>query len=303
MKNYDEVIKIFAEMAKIWEILGQEYKVYAYLRAINLLKLGLNTGPGIGKKLAVKIEEIIKTGTLQEYEELKSLPEIKSIEILHRIKGFGPEFIKKNKLVSISDIIKRVKSGKLKLNQMQQIGLKYYKDLIQPIPRDEIAKTFKAIKAKKLTNGKLYLVGSYRRGKKSSKDIDILLVRKKINNHNNDNILSKFIDKLKQMNIILDYFINGQTRFSGILQIPGINKIPRQIDILLVPEEDLWPAMLHSTGSNNFNRRIRLIAKMKGMKLSEKGLFKGKRKMNISSEKEIFDILDIPYLEPKDRIV
>lgn len=297
--TFADAVRIFTEMAKIWEILGEEFKVYAYLRAINLLKLGLKSGPGIGKKLDAKINEILRTGTLVEYEELRKLPEIKSIEILHRIKGFGPEFIKKNKLTSVNDIKEKVKSGKLSLNHQQEVGLRYYNDLIQPIPRAEIAKTFRAIEKLAPQDVMLCLVGSYRRGKKTSKDVDILFVKKKMDKHS----LPDFIDLLINAGIVKDHFVSGGTRFSGVIKVPGVNKIYRQMDILFVPKENLAAAMMHSTGSNNFNRRIRLIAKIKGMKLSEKGLYKGKKKLTVTSERQIFEALGVPYLKPEERIV
>ena len=80
----------------------------------------------------------------------------------------------------------------------------------------------------------------------------------------------------------------------------------RRIDIKYMPYNSYYTSILHYTGSNDFNINIRRIAKKKGYKLSEHGFFKqtanGKQKeIKINSEKQVFDILDLEYVEPINR--
>ena len=56
------------------------------------------------------------------------------------------------------------------------------------------------------------------------------------------------------------------------------------------------------TGSGEFNKKMRLVAKKKGYKLSEYGLFdKHNHIIKVNSERDIFKILDMEYLPPRLR--
>ena len=80
----------------------------------------------------------------------------------------------------------------------------------------------------------------------------------------------------------------------------------RRLDIRYIEIESFFPAYLYFTGSYEFNERMRGIAKRQGYKLNEYGLYKlennKERLIQIYSEKDVFDILGMNYLEPKDRI-
>jgi DNA polymerase IV len=81
-----------------------------------------------------------------------------------------------------------------------------------------------------------------------------------------------------------------------------------------VPEEEMGAALIYFTGNDIFNRSIRLLARKKGMRLNQKGLYKdvkrGRRgeKLNEGmlvegqSEKKIFEVLGVPWREPEERI-
>ena len=110
---------------------------------------------------------------------------------------------------------------------------------------------------------------------------------------------------------------SGNTKFNGIIEVNGK---ARRIDIRFVPYENYYPALLYFTGSGNFNIEMRIKAKQLGYKLNEYHLYKLKTHKSllpgkvaakkdiedevpviVKSEKEIFDILSMDYLEPKDR--
>jgi len=76
----------------------------------------------------------------------------------------------------------------------------------------------------------------------------------------------------------------------------------RRIDIRFVPYESYFSALVYFTGSAELNKKMRVIAKSKKLKLSEYGLFKENGEMlPIKSERDIFDILNIEYLLPRLR--
>ena len=84
--------------------------------------------------------------------------------------------------------------------------------------------------------------------------------------------------------------------------------LSRRIDVRFIPNENIASAKLYFTGSGDFNKNMRTYALKKGYTINEYSIFKinnsnGKKfQMQVASEKDIFDLLKIPYLEPKDRL-
>jgi DNA polymerase/3'-5' exonuclease PolX len=81
-----------------------------------------------------------------------------------------------------------------------------------------------------------------------------------------------------------------------------LNNPIRKIDIRIVIPESFFTALLYFTGSYEFNERMRGIAKRQGYKLNEYGLYKNNKQIHIYSEKDVFDILGMKYLDPINRI-
>jgi DNA polymerase/3'-5' exonuclease PolX len=80
------------------------------------------------------------------------------------------------------------------------------------------------------------------------------------------------------------------------------DKFPvRRIDIRFIPFLSWYPALLYFTGSKELNLMMRNKAKKLGYKLNEYGLFKGSKNIYVESEEEIFDLLEMKYLEPQER--
>jgi DNA polymerase (family 10) len=100
-------------------------------------------------------------------------------------------------------------------------------------------------------------------------------------------------------------FNQGHEKLIAIIQDPLTNKI-RQMDILMIDEEELPWDLLYFGSDKEFSKKIRKIAIEKGYKLSEKGLFDRKSGKRIDfhpkDEKEIFTFLQIPYIPPSKRI-
>jgi DNA polymerase/3'-5' exonuclease PolX len=92
---------------------------------------------------------------------------------------------------------------------------------------------------------------------------------------------------------------NGKTKYMGICNLNGIL---RRIDIRFIPYESFYPAILYFTGSKDLNTKMRQLARINGWILNEYGLFdKNKKMMKVSSEKDIFDYLEMNYLSPDKR--
>ena len=295
MKN--KIIKIFKELAEIYTILGDEFRSIAYLKVIRNLDKSediLKTS-GVGKSISEKILEIQQTGKLRHLEELRKHPLLAQIKTLSKLKGFSKEkiisLIREYNVNSPNDILKLHKSNKIKLNKSQLLGLKYSRDLMQDIPRKEITLIGRLLK--KLISERIEIVGSYRRKKPTSGDIDILIINGKI---------SEIVDKISDSKDIQirGIFMEGKQKFSGLIKTKYSSYV-RQIDILSVKPKNYIPALVYFTGSGLFNRKMRLIAKEKGYKLNEKELTYNGKKIQVKSERDIFRILGMSYLSPEKR--
>jgi len=91
-----------------------------------------------------------------------------------------------------------------------------------------------------------------------------------------------------------------KTKYMGFSKLLD-NKI-RRIDIRFIPYDSYYSAILYFTGSGELNKKMRNIAKTKGYKLSEYGLFDKKgNMMKVNSERDIFKLLDMEYFPPRLR--
>lgn len=272
---------------------------------------------GIGIGIKSRVDEIIKTGKLSEldkidnsltnYEKKTVINENNIINQLITIIGIGRsnahKLVHDNNIKSIDDLIK--KKDKLDLNNNILMGLKYYNVYKQSIPRDEITVINKYLNiiANKINNKLLITIcGSYRRGKSTSNDIDILITYK--NNDSDDNkYLIEFIKLLKKDKFIVDSLTdeNVSTKYMGFAKYKSYPI--RRIDIRFVPYKYYYSALVYFTGPDELNKKMRKIAKQKGYKLSEYGLtnLKNNTQLPITTEEDIFNYLDIPYIKPNER--
>ncbi|ARF10789.1 DNA polymerase family X protein [Hokovirus HKV1] len=280
---------------------------------------------GVGKNSVKRINEILEKGKLQEIKIDRTDKKImEAIKNLTRIYGIGESIairlIKEYNIHNIKELKKGYLQKKVPLNDHILLGLKYEKVYEKKIPRKEIDDINNYLKKiiSSVDKNLLYMIcGSYRREKPESNDIDILLVNKNIITKEqldkSVNYLKIVINKLKDEKFIIDDIDkNFQVKYMGFCKYE--NKPIRHIDIMYIPYESFWTAILHFTGSGDFNERLRHHAKLLGYKLNQYGLYKKEyekdnnkkkvKKLNrimVNSEKEIFDILGMEYIEPKFR--
>lgn len=298
-----QIIKIFESFKSFQK--GYNFKKKAYQNAINKIsKLDYQITKSnvskllkdhiVGKKLYMKIIEYLNTSKVEELNQL--LEKSSRPDNLLLVKGFGPKTVEKFNEKGIYTIEDLLQFPDLvnKLTHIQLLGIKYHYDLIQSIPRQEITKIFQILDKNifKKLKVKAVLVGSYRRGKSESGDIDIII-------SSNENILSQLHKMVTHCPIFIEDIIFGNVKYSFLVKSFG--SVIRQVDILVVPTKSYYTALLHFTGDASFNEAIRSIAKRKGTKINEYYLQKGSLKIYPKSEKEIFSILGIKYLQPCDR--
>lgn len=189
-----------------------------------------------------------------------------------------------------------------KLNHHQLIGIKYFRDIAQKIPRAEIQRMERLLKAvaKRLDGGKNKIIvkccGSYRRGRSRSGDIDCLMTHQDLAtaedvasyNSKHPNILHLMVNALAGetcKGFLTDHLTEGgDTKYMGVCLLPSRKNnsgkvveeytVHRRIDIRFVPYNSFGTALLYFTGSRDFNTQMRSAALKRGLTLSEYGLFK-----------------------------
>lgn len=275
---------------------------------------------GIGKGTISRIDEILKTGHLSEIKTtLTERKMSKAVEELQEIHGIGHktayDLVMKYNITTIAQLEKAYNDGTIELNDQILTGLKYHSIYKQNIPRNEVTliKKYLEDEAKKV-NSKLQITicGSYRRGKATSNDVDVLITHPDIKTklqlglQNENNYLIKFVELLKKDKFLLADLTdkNFEIKYMGYCKF---KKNPvRRIDIRYIPYDSYYTALLYFTGSGPFNKKMRRLAEQLGYLLNEYGLYKlngdKKKRIKINSEKDVFDVLGMEYLDPNKRI-
>ncbi|XP_066094912.1 DNA polymerase lambda isoform X2 [Saccopteryx bilineata] len=268
-------------LAKAYSVQGDKWRALGYAKAINALKSFHKPVasyqeacriPGIGKRMAEKIIEILESGHLRKLDHISD--SVPVLELFSNIWGAG------------------TKTAQMWYHQVR-------------------------VSAQALQPGLLCVAcGSYRRGKATCGDVDVLLTHPDGRSH--QGIFSRLLDSLRQQGFLTDDLVsheeNGQQqKYLGVCQLPGLGRRHRRLDIIVVPYSEFACALLYFTGSAHFNRSMRALAKTKGMSLSEHALstavVRNTRGLKVGSgrvlptptEKDVFKLLGLPYREPAER--
>ena len=311
----EEIARVFGEISEYLEMGDVAFKPQAYSRASAVIasleedvasiyeKGGLKALediPGVGKSLALKIEEYLRTGKIKYYENLKKKTPV-DVSELTRIEGLGPRKIKilykKLGIRNVDDLEKAASAGKI--SKLAGFGKKSEENIlkgvffakkfrgryilgdklqwIESVAKD--LKTFKEIK-------KLDVAGSIRRRKETVGDLDILAVSSK-------------------PKPVMDYFVSRPwvVRVLGKGEAKSSVKAENgmDVDLRVLEEKSYGAGLLYFTGSKEHNIRLRELAIKKGLKLNEYGLFRGKKMIAGKTEEEIYKALGLEYVPPEMR--
>ncbi|XP_069913440.1 DNA polymerase lambda isoform X4 [Oryctolagus cuniculus] len=311
-------------LAKAYSVQGDKWRALGYAKAINALKSFPKpvssyqeacSIPGVGKRMAEKIVEILESGHLRKLDHIsESVP---VLELFSNIWGAGTKTAQmwyQQGFRSLEDI-----RSQASLTTQQAIGLKHYDDFLERMPREEAAEIEQTVReaAQAFNPGLLCVAcGSFRRGKATCGDVDVLITHPDGRAH--QGIFSRLLDSLRQRGFLTDDLVsheeNGlQQKYLGVCRLPGPGRRHRRLDIIIVPYSEFACALLYFTGSAHFNRSMRALAKTKGMSLSEHALsmavVRNSRGCKVApgqalptpTEKDVFRLLGLPYREPAER--
>lgn len=314
MKN-KELSKIFYEIADYLEMQGIAFKPYAYQRAaLTLETLEQDVGdiwrkggrkaleeiPGVGKSIASHIEEYLKTGKMKYYEQLKRAMPVDLEEVI-AVEGVGPKKAKvlyeKLGVKNLKDLEKAAKAHKIA--PLFGFGEKTEKNILQGIefvkrnkgrfllgeilpPAREVEAKLRALKYVKRVD----IAGSLRRKKETIGDVDFLVISDEP---------AKVMDFFVKLPGVVKVWGKGGTKASVRMK-EGFD-----MDVRVLPAKSYGAALQYFTGSKEHNIATRRLAIDKGLKLSEYGLFRGKKMIAAQTEEAVYKALGLPWIPPELR--
>jgi DNA polymerase (family 10) len=308
-----EVSEILDEIGTLLELKGENpFKSRAYAnasRTIAALEMDLGeavrTGAlkevkGIGEALFEKITELVTTGKLAYYEELKAAVPAGLLEMI-RIPGLGPKRARLiHEQLGISTIGElEYACNENRLLKLEGFGPRMQEKILQgiqyvrkqkgqfhyPVAAGEAEKLYEALKGLKSIK-RITVAGSLRRRKEVVKDIDLLVSAER-----SEPVMEAFIAFPEVEEVVA----KGETK-SSIRLKSGINA-----DLRVVSDAEFPYALHHFTGSKEHNIAMRGRAQRLGFKMNEYGLFQGEKLVPCKSEEEIFSKLGLAYIPPELR--
>lgn len=286
----------FAKVARILEFLEKDVEEIYKEGGLKALK----EISGVGEGIACRIEEFIKTGDIKDYQKLKKQCPV-DLESLRSIEGLGSKKIKflyqALKIKNRRDLKKAAQAGKIR--ELEGFGPKSEKNLLQAIVFAKagegrfllgliLPRVRRMIgELKKIPQvGKISAAGSVRRRKESVGDVDILIASSKP---------KEIMDFFTGIPGISKVWAKGATK-SSVRFKDGLD-----CDLRIVRKENFGAALQYFTGSKEHNILTRRIARKKGLKLNEYGVYKEGKKIAGQTEKGVYKAIGLPYIEPELR--
>ena len=335
-------ISLLQQMANYYETIRDEWRIRAYRIAIGRLKKAkheIRTAgeagkiSGIGPSIAGKIEEIATTNRLQRLENAQLEEGDAALKVFLGIYGVGFQQAQAwaaRGLRTLDDL----RTDDITLTSNQRIGLDHYNDFSTRIPRQEVTQLGRIV-TRELhridPSFEVIIGGSYRRGATSSGDIDLIITHPTNSiTYTRTIVLDTLVPRLFKAGFLTASLAETDrrdgTKWHGACVLPsstsaaieeaaGVHRPWRRIDLLLVPKNEMGAALLYFTGNDIFNRSMRLLARKKGMRLNQRGLYndvlRGKDAENLTegvkiagqTERGVFEALGVEWREPGDREV
>ena len=310
-----EFALIFREISLYLEMQGVQFKPRAYEKVAYTLEAmeeslaeiykrgvvkALREVPGVGEAIAEKIEEIIQTGKLTYYEELRRKTPV-DIRALTAIEGVGPKMVKvlyeKLEVKDVSDLERVAQIGKIRGlphfgEKMEQKILRGIEFLKQGSGRVTLGAALPLIleihgRLRELSDvDEVEVAGSIRRRKETVGDADILAISSRP-----EKVMDFFVSMPEVAHVL------GKGKTKAMIKL----KNGLDVDLRVVPEESFGAALNYFTGSKDHNVALRRIAQEKGLKLNEYGLFRGSQRIAGKTEEEIYKVLGLSFIPPEIR--
>jgi DNA polymerase/3'-5' exonuclease PolX len=300
---------------------------------------------GFGASTIQILHDFFETGVCRRIMELEQDPQRKAMRTMMQIWGVGRA--RATELVTagyrrIGDVRQAIQNGTLHLDRNQYIGLLCYDDINERMPRTEVEAIAKIITTfvhnRYTTSAETMIMGSYRRGKETCGDVDVLITHPDYMDTVPSHALGEIVDDLCTTGHVAFHltYISGMkpelyetlpnhvaqqlthpksygrskekkdkytmSSWMGVMNSPLIPGKRRRVDIKFYPYSERFLASLYFTGNGHFNRSMRLYAKRKyNYMLSDHGLIdKNTERPIIYHPTSERDIFDVLGLQWKE---
>jgi DNA polymerase (family X) len=256
--------------------------------------------PGVGQSIAQKIEELLRSGRLEELSALRQrLPA--DIVAMTGVEGLGPrtarELYEELKITNLEELEAAAQAGKIR--KLPHFGVKSEENLLAGIaslrkaqgrqPLEAVLPFAREVEARlRAIPGveAAVVVGSIRRQKPTVGDMDFLVVSR---------APKRVIERFAAMPEVERVLAKGPTK-ALVHLTSGLDA-----DLRVVPAKSFGAALCYFTGSKAHNLALRRLAIKKGLKLNEYGLFRGEKMIAGRTEEELYAALGLPYIPPTHR--
>jgi DNA polymerase (family 10) len=315
-------VAIAAEIGKLADLLefsgANSFKIRAYRNGARVIKdfpdsfaTMVHNDPskitdvqGIGKGVAEKITQLIELDNIAEIDELLEVIPASVLDLL-RIPGLGPKkaaaLYRTLNIQTLDQLQAACEDGKVQ--ELKGFAAKTEQSILDGIAiaaaansrirwsaADELAETLREHLQACPAVERIELAGSYRRGRETVGDLDLLVISTKP---------VDVMDCFAEFPQWEQTLVRGDTKMS----IRVLNSF--QVDLRVVPQESFGAAWQYFTGSKDHNVAVRGHAKQLGMKVNEYGVFKvdGDQEVQVAgaTEKEVYEVLGLPHFAAEMR--
>ena len=313
-RSNDLVEQVLQEYADLLSIVSDDpFKPRAYEKAARAVggyhddvaeldEHGVLAIPGVGKSIAAKVTDYLRTGSFEELDALRAqVPD--GVRAMTSIPGFGPKkamaAYRELAIASVDELVAAAERGELAT--LKGFSRTTERNVIDGVRRlrasvgrvqvnqalevaEDMLERLRAIPGVRRAT----YAGSLRRMAETIGDVDLLVASDR-----SASVMDAFVGS----DLMARVLAHGETK-SSIVTTGGL-----QVDLRVIDREAWGAAMIYFTGSKAHNVRIREMAVRKGLKLNEYGLFRAKTGKLLAAETEeaVYERLGLPYIEPTLR--
>lgn len=310
-----EIAAVFEQIADLLEFQGANpFRVRAYRNAARTIQdlptpvstmvegdgARLTEIQGIGADLAEKITTLVRTGTLPMLEELLAQIPASVLDIM-RVPGLGPKraaaLYNELGIKTLEELREACQAHRVR--ELKGFGEKTESAILEGLQvaleagqriywaqADQVAQALREHLAGCKAIRQMEFAGSYRRGKDTVGDLDLLVVAERP---------AEVMDRFAHFPEVADVLARGDTKMSVRLAF-GF-----QVDLRVVAAESFGAALQYFTGSKAHNVELRGMARQKGLKINEYGVFRGDDRVAGRTEEEVYAAVGLPWIPPELR--
>lgn len=316
--NNSQIAEVFEELADLLELSGENaFRVRAYRNGAKAIRdlseevadilaqsdRKLTDIDGIGDTLAEKCQTLVETGSLPALEKQRAKTPT-TLRRVMQVPGVGPKkaatLWKELGVVDLASL--RQACEDKKIETLKGFGAKTQTSILESLAIveqasqrlllhqvDALADRIRHHMLQETSIDQLEFAGSYRRGKETVGDLDILVVSQQP---------SRVMDRLESLPDRTETVARGDTKMS--IRVSDAF----QVDLRVVPSESWGAALQYFTGSKEHNVRVRGIAKKHHLRLNEYGFYtmdEPPQWVAGRSEEEVYERLGLPWVPPELR--